>query len=64
MNEKYTHVTVVLDKSASMSCVVSDTIGGFNKFLTDQKEDKEKATISLFQFSNTIDSVYTMKERQ
>ena len=38
MREDYTHISLVLDRSGSMSNVQSDTIGGFNTFLKDQKD--------------------------
>ena len=52
MREDYTDITFILDKSASMAGVTSDTIGGFNKFLKDQKEEEGKATFTLYQFAS------------
>ena len=52
MKKNYTHISVVLDKSGSMSSCVNDTIGGFNQFLKTQKDVKGEATITLVQFSD------------
>ncbi len=50
VNENYTDITFVLDKSASMSDCVSDTIGGFNKFMKKQKGGKGKCRITTYLF--------------
>lgn len=60
----YTHITIVLDRSGSMESVAPDTIGGFNKFITDQKAVPGKATISLIQFDNEYEEVYLSKDLQ
>src|ERR1035437_3209746 len=52
MKENYTHISVVLDRSGSMSSIASDTIGGFNTFLKTQKEAVGTCTFSLMQFDN------------
>jgi len=54
------HISVVLDKSGSMSSVVDDTIGGFNTFLKDQQGIKGEGTISLIQFDNQYEVHYDM----
>lgn len=53
-----THVTFVLDSSGSMSSIRSDTIGGFNAFLSDQCKETGSATVSLFEFSTSVNFVY------
>lgn len=53
-----THVTFVLDSSGSMSAIREDTIGGFNTFLADQREEEGSATVTLFQFNNDVELVY------
>ena len=40
MKKDYTHIAVVLDRSGSMQNMVSDVVGGFNKFVEDQKKEK------------------------
>lgn len=51
VDKDYTDITIILDKSGSMQNLVSDTIGGFNGFLQQQKELPGKARISLVQFN-------------
>jgi Mg-chelatase subunit ChlD len=53
-----THVTFVLDSSGSMSSIRSDTIGGFNSFLNDQRKGTGSATVSLFDFNTSVSLVY------
>ena len=48
----YTHISFVLDRSASMAGLKSDTIGGFNEFLREQKTAEGYATFSLVQFAD------------
>lgn len=57
MQENYTHISVVLDRSGSMNSIKNDMIGGFNKFLTDQKAVEGKATFSLVRFDDVIETV-------
>ncbi len=55
----FTHITVLLDRSGSMSEVKSDVIGGFNQFVEEQKKAGENAALTLVQFdSQSIDVVY------
>lgn len=50
MKDTFTDITIVLDRSGSMSSVADDTIGGFNRFLDDQKKAPGSANITLHQF--------------
>jgi len=52
------HVTFVLDSSGSMSAIREDTIGGFNTFLADQRDEQGTATVSLVEFHSTVDITY------
>lgn len=47
-----THVTVILDRTGSMQSIRDDTIGGFNTFLSQQKETAGRATMTLVQFDS------------
>ena len=38
MRDNFSDITIVLDRSGSMEAVADDTIGGFNRFLLDQKQ--------------------------
>ena len=51
-------ITIVLDRSGSMASVVGDTIGGFNRFLEDQKNAPGEAALTLVQFDNVYESVH------
>lgn len=52
MNNDYTHITVILDRSGSMESICDDTIGGFNAFLNQQKSESGSATLTLVQFDS------------
>ena len=63
----YTHIAVILDRSGSMESIRDDTIGGFNAFLNEQKQQPSKATLTLVQFDDqdpyeVIHQVKTIKE--
>ncbi len=52
MENNYTHISVILDRTGSMESIRDDTIGGFNSFLKDQKNQEGKATLTLVQFDS------------
>lgn len=56
-----TDITIILDRSGSMESVKSDTIGGFNNFLSEQQKIEGEASISLIQFDDQYEVVYTDK---
>ena len=58
MKESYTHISVVLDRSGSMQSMVKDVVGGFDKFVEDQKKEEGEATISLVQFDDIYEVVH------
>ena len=37
MNKELTEIVAILDKSGSMGRLVSDTVGGYNNFIKEQK---------------------------
>ena len=41
-----------------MSSIRSDTIGGFNTFLNDQRDEPGSATVSLVDFNSSVEIVY------
>lgn len=59
MNNNYTDISILLDKSGSMSSIRTDTIGGFNTFLSEQKKIDGELKVTLMQFANI--SHYTMQ---
>lgn len=56
-NER-THIICVLDRSGSMGNIISDTIGGFNEFLRQQKALPGEATITVHLFDDKHDCLY------
>jgi hypothetical protein len=49
--ENFTSINVIIDESGSMGKLTLDTIGGFNKFLDDQKVVPGEAVFTLCTFS-------------
>ena len=64
MKQGYTDITIVLDRSGSMSGSESDVIGGFNQLVADQKKGEGTATLTLIQFDNKYEVNYTAKDIQ
>lgn len=56
MKTNHTDITIVLDRSGSMASVVDDTIGGFNRFLDDQRKAPGTAVITLHQFDDQFET--------
>lgn len=59
MRSDYTDISIVLDRSGSMVSVWDDTIGGFNAFIQRQQELPGKCNVSLCQFDNEYECLYT-----
>jgi Mg-chelatase subunit ChlD len=53
-----TDITIVLDRSGSMQAIRSDTIGGFNSFLADQRKIPGKARLTVVQFDHEFETVF------
>ena len=52
MKNGYSDITVVLDRSGSMACLVDEMIGAFNTFLDEQQQVAGQASFSLVQFDD------------
>ncbi len=52
MSNDLTHITVILDRSGSMSSIANDVVGGFNTFLAEQQQVGGQATLTLVQFDS------------
>lgn len=52
MRQDYTDITVVLDRTGSMSDIADDMRGGFNTFIAEQKKLPGELRVSLFQFDS------------
>lgn len=68
MNKEYTHITLVVDRSGSMSSCRKVAEEGINGFLRDQLKDTTergwKTTVSLVQFDHRIETVYDFQPIQ
>lgn len=58
---KATDITIILDRSGSMSTTKKDAIGGFNSFIETQKKVEGECTLTLVQFDNEYSIMYTAK---
>lgn len=52
-----TKIICILDRSGSMSSILSDAIGGFNAFLKEQKQIEGEATMDVLLFDNKFNKV-------
>lgn len=53
-----TEIICILDRSGSMSSMLTETIGGFNSFISEQQKVKGKAKVTLVQFDNVYEVLY------
>lgn len=60
MDNNYTHITFVVDRSGSMGTLAQDMSGGLNSLLEKQKLVDGKCTVSLYQFDSEYEVVYEM----
>jgi uncharacterized protein YegL len=58
----YTDITMVLDRSGSMQSIKDDTIGGFDAFISEQRRVPGRCTVSMVQFDNVYEEVYTGRD--
>lgn len=59
MNQELTDITVVLDRSGSMTSVRDDTVGGFNAFVAQQRaEGRGECRVTLVQFDDVVETAY------
>jgi len=58
-----TEIVIILDESGSMSTKVNDVIGGFNKFISEQKKVPGEANVTLATFNSpgTYEQVFSRK---
>lgn len=64
MKPNYTHFSVIMDRSGSMSGIKNDTEGGLNTFFDEQKKVDGTATVSLTIFDDKIDLEYSFQDLQ
>lgn len=56
-----THITVVLDRSGSMSVIDTDATGGFNAFVEQQRKAPGEARLTLVRFDSDYEVTYSDK---
>ncbi|WP_377643814.1 VWA domain-containing protein [Oryzobacter terrae] len=59
-NADYTHLTLVVDRSGSMSSVRGEAQGGINALVAEQFALPGRLTVTLSQFDNEVESVQRM----
>jgi len=52
------NITLIIDRSGSMSSIKNDVIGGINSFYAEQKKVEGEATVTFVQFDNVIETVF------
>jgi uncharacterized protein YegL len=57
--EDLTDITMILDRSGSMMSIKEDTEGGFNAFIEEQRGVPGEARVSLVQFDDEYEEVYS-----
>ena len=57
--KNYTDITILLDRSGSMEYIKEATIKAFNSFLLEQNQADTKAKLSLIQFDDQYEVLYT-----
>ena len=62
MKNNRTEIVFILDRSGSMSGLESDTIGGYNSFLKQQKETEGEAIVSTVLFDNKIEVLHNRED--
>lgn len=58
MRQDYCDITLILDESGSMCSLQSDTIGGVNRFLSEQNNQPGKCVVSLITFNHEHRHIY------
>jgi len=55
MKKGYTHVSILLDRSGSMSSIQESILSGFNEFIQKQKNEPGQLTVTLVTFADAGD---------
>lgn len=58
MNQDYTDISIVQDRSSSMNSVRDETITGFNAFIAEQKALPGKCLVTMMQFNTEFKLLY------
>ena len=63
MKENFVHVAFIIDESGSMYPSREDVVGGFQKMIDEQKEEKDgTCAISLYRFATTVKKDFIGKD--
>ena len=62
MNSNYLHISLLVDRSESMHSTKNDATGGIHTLLEEQRNKDYKCTVSLYQFDDTFEKVYGLKD--
>lgn len=54
-----TEIICILDRSGSMNSMLTETIEGFNTFISEQQKVKGKARVTLVQFAHDYEVMYS-----
>jgi hypothetical protein len=57
-NPDLTHLYFLLDRSGSMQSIREDTVGGFDAFIAEQREQPGECLVTLAQFDDQYELVY------
>lgn len=55
-------IVLIIDKSGSMDTIKDDAIGGFNSFLTEQKDIERDANVTFVLFDDRYDLIHNGKD--
>lgn len=58
MNQNLTEIVFILDRSGSMHSLTNDTIGGYNSFIQQQKEEVGEARLTTILFDNEYEILH------
>jgi uncharacterized protein YegL len=58
MKQFTTEIVCIIDRSGSMNSIRSDAVGGFNRFLEDQKAIPDPASLTLIQFDDFSEIIH------
>jgi hypothetical protein len=64
MDDTYTHLTLVVDHSGSMSSVKNDAEGGIKELLETQYAEPGKLTVTLVEFDTQINEVARLAKKE
>jgi uncharacterized protein YegL len=54
----YTEIIAIIDRSASMGSLTTETVSGYNSFLKEQKEIEDETNLSLVLFNDRHEYIY------